>query len=392
VTDAPIIIIGTGLAGYSVARELRKLSSHPLVMISADDGRYYSKPMLSNAYTSGKTPDTIAIASAEKMAEQLNAEIRTQQIVSAIDPEQCSVTSSAGSLNYSSLVLALGADPIAIPVAGDGIDRVYSVNDLQDYGRFRTAIAAAKHIVIMGAGLIGCEFANDLASAGIAVDVVDPAPYPLNRFLPEPAGRALEAALANLNVRWRLGTTLKTVNHEGARLVVTYADGTTCTTDAVLSAVGLRPRIDLARAAGLAVNRGIVVDRTLATTDPKVFAIGDCAEVEGLVLPFVMPIMQAARALAQTLAGNHTPVKYPAMPVIVKTTAYPVIVSPPPANAVGRWDSQSTAEGGIRSLFYGAQDQLLGFALTGTAVQEKNALTKELPALLNENPVEVRQQ
>ncbi len=149
----------------------------------------------------------------------------------------------------------------------------------------------------------------------------------------------------------------------------------------MLSCVGLRPRTALASAAGIHTARGIAVDRFLATSAPDVYAMGDCAEVEGLVLFYVMPLMNAARALAKTLAGAPTPVGYPPMPVVVKTPAHPVVVSPPSPGVMGAWKIE-VLEAGVRALFFDADNKLRGFALTGTAVSEKNALVKELPALL----------
>ena len=158
-------------------------------------------------------------------------------------------------------------------------------------------------------------------------------------------------------------------------------NGETLSTDLMLSAVGLRPRTALADAAGLVVGRGIVVDRFLRSSAEGVYAIGDCAEVEGLLLPFVMPIMQGARALGQTLAGTATPVSYPAMPVTVKTPALPVVVCPPLPGVVGQW--QTTREGdGIRSLFVDDQGGLQGFALSGAAVTDKAGLAARLAAWL----------
>jgi rubredoxin-NAD+ reductase len=378
----PTVILGSGLAGYSLARELRKLApDQELIILSADDGSYYSKPMLSNAFTSKKSPEAIPIASAEQMADQLGATIRPYTKVTAIDPVAHRVVCGDQSLEYAQIVLAIGADPIHIPLAGNAQDRVMSVNDLGDYARFRTAIAGAKHIVIMGAGLIGCEFANDLHNAGIGAEVVDPAPYPLNRFLPEPAGRALALALEKLGVRWRMGQVAQAVDAHGSSLRVSYSDGSASITDAVLSSVGLRPRTGLAATAGIATRRGIVTDRLLATSASNVYALGDCAEVDGLVLPFVMPIMHAARALAKTLSGQATRLSYPAMPVVVKTTAYPIVVSPPSADAIGAWEIQEL-DGGIRALFQSTDGALLGFALAGSATAEKNNLTKALPPVL----------
>jgi rubredoxin-NAD+ reductase len=378
----PIVIVGTGLAGYSVARELRKLDAEtPLLIVTADDGRYYSKPILSNAYTSGKSPDTIALANHAAMAAQLKAEIRVGTRVTALEPEHECLWLDGEAIAYRNLVLALGADPIPVPIAGSAADRVLSVNDLIDYTRFRTAMAGARRIAVMGAGLIGCEFANDLRQGGIEVSVVEPAGWPLSRFVPEPVGRTLERALAELGVAWYLGRVVRSVDHEDGALRVTLSDGTTFAADGVLSAVGLRPRTALAAAAGLGIGRGITVDRYLASSAAGVYALGDCAEVEGLVLPFVMPIMHAARALAKTLAGPPTRVTYPAMPIVVKTVAYPMVVAPPAAGVPGEWEIDLPAAG-ARGLYRGPDGRLLGFALAGEAVAEKNALTRELPPVL----------
>ena len=379
----PIVIIGSGLAGYSLAREFRKLDKDtPLRIITADDGRAYSKPMLSNALTSGKQPEQLATADAAQMSAQLNAVIDTHARVTAINTAQHTVTVDGKDIYYTKLVLALGADVIRLPMQGDAADAVMSVNDLADYTRFRQAISSINRVAIIGAGLIGCEFANDLRNAGMVVDVIAPSKAPLERLLPETAGRALQQGLTDLGVHWHLGKTVTHVNNSSGNVYrLTLSDGSTLETDAVLSCVGLRSRTALAQAAGLQVHHGIVANRLLATSAPDVYALGDCAEVEGLVLLFVMPLMNAARALAKTLAGQPTPVVYPAMPVVIKTPAHPVVASPPPLGIDGEWRIE-TPEGGVRALFFDAQNTLRGFIVTGSVVSEKNALVKEIPALL----------
>ena len=379
----PIVIIGSGLAGYSLAREFRKLDKHtPLRIITADDGRAYSKPMLSNALTSGKTPEQLATADAVQMSTQLNAIIDIHTHISAIDTTQHTVTVNGKEISYAKLVLALGADVIRLPMEGDAASAVMSINDLTDYTHFRRVISGINRVAIIGAGLIGCEFANDLRNAGMAVDVIAPSKAPLDRLLPEPVGRVLQQGLTQCGVNWHLGKTVTHVDSDansGYRL--TLSDGSILKTDAVLSCVGLRSRIALAQSAGLRVRHGIVVNQLLATSAPDVYALGDCAEVEGLVLLFVMPLMNAARALAKTLAGQATPVVYPAMPVVVKTPAHPVVVSPPPQGTSGEWRIE-TPEGGARALFFDAENKLRGFAVTGSVASEKNALVKEIPPLL----------
>ncbi|MBE0619105.1 MAG: FAD-dependent oxidoreductase [Burkholderiales bacterium] len=377
----PVVIVGSGLAGYTLARELRKLDSvTPLTILSRDDASFYSKPMLSNALASGKSAAQIASVSAQQMAAQLGANIIADIEVEAIDTASRTLRAGGAAIRYSKLVLALGADPIELPLEGDGASEVMRVNDLAAYARFRAAIEGKKTVALLGAGLIGCEFANDLATAGYSVRVVDLAPRPLGRLLPEAAAQRVQLALAAIGVVWHLGTTARAVSRTASGLRVELADGTAFAADAVLSAIGLRPRTQLAQCAGLKVQRGIVTDRLLQTSATDVYALGDCAEVDGQSLPYVLPLMQAARALAKTLAGTATPVVYPAMPVVVKTPAMPVVVCPPPAFP-GSWKLQQEA-GGIEARFEDQNGKLLGFALVGAATARKQALTKVAPPLI----------
>jgi rubredoxin-NAD+ reductase len=378
-----IVIIGTGLAGYTAAREFRKLDgSTPLHLISRDAGGFYSKPILSNALALKKTPAQIVLNNAADMERQLAATVSPHSAVSAFDPSARRLTVNGKTIDYAKLVLAVGADPIRLPLAGDAAADVLSVNDVADYQCFRDVLEGKRRIVILGAGLIGCEFANDLRSVGIAVHVIDPAPQPLGRLLPPQAAQFLRAALETAGVRFHFGTTAQSVAHMAAGIAVTLADGTAIETDLVLSAIGLRPRIELARTAGLTVNRGIVTDALLKTSAHDVYALGDCAEVAGYNLPFVMPIMQAARALAKTLHGMPTAVHYPAMPVVVKTPACPTVVCPPPPAVEGQWE-EAVVTDGVRALFHDSAGTVRGFALVGAATKDKQALAKDIPALLS---------
>jgi rubredoxin-NAD+ reductase len=337
--------------------------------------------MLSSAFGSGKTPQSIAMNSAVQMADQLNAIVRTKTHVTAIDPAGHSVSVGDEIIAYSKLVIALGADQIRLPIAGDAAERILTVNDLDEYANFRAALKDHSTVALIGAGLIGSEFANDLTAGGHQVSVVDIAPHPLSRLLPPEGGAMLQRKLADLGVVWHLGTSVTTVEADGDKLRVTLANGHRISVDVVLSAVGLKPRTALALAADIKINRGIVVNRKLETSATDVYALGDCAEVDGLVLPFVMPLMHSARALAATLAGKHTPVSYPAMPVLVKTPACPTIVSPPTPGAEGKWTVTEDADG-VKALFHDASGKLIGFALNGKATAERAALTQQLPPVL----------
>ena len=379
----PIVIIGSGLAGYSVIREFRKFDVEaPVLILSADHGGFYTKPMLSNALATGKTPASLLNSSAEHMADQMKATIRPYSRVISIDPSNKNLVLQDGEkLNYDQLVLALGADQIRLPLEGDGTEEILSVNDLDDYHRFRDALEIKKEIAIIGAGLIGCEFANDLAVAGYHVRVIDISAQPLGRLLPQAGGIFLQRRLEAAGVVFHMDTTTQRVEKSGEKLQLTFTNGETIKADILLTAVGLVPRIALAKTAGIKINRGIVVNQSLQTSYEDVYALGDCAEVDGRVLPFVMPIMHAARALAATLANKPTRARYPAMPVLVKTPACPTVVSPPNPGAKGEWQVEETQDS-VKALFQNVENKLLGYALLGVATKEKNVLAKQLPPVM----------
>ncbi len=379
----PVIVLGSGLAGYNLAREFRKLDKQtPLVIISRDQAGFYSKPMLSNALASNKTAAALVMKPAATMATELNATVIANATVTQIDTAARSIALGDGrTLAYRDLVLALGADPIRLPLAGDAADTVLSVNDLDDYARFAERLDGVKRVAILGGGLIGCEFANDLLARGIAPTVLDLADWPLSRLLPEAAGARMRERLEAAGVAFRFGVSAVRVDRAAGELHVALSNGSRVACDLVLSAIGLRPRTTLANEAGLQVNRGVVTDPFLATSATHVYTVGDCAEVEGHCLPYVLPIMQQVRALAATLTGTTTKLIYPAMAVTVKTPACPTVVCPPPADAEGTWIVKTTDDG-CDARFVADDGALLGFALLGTATSQRQALVAAVPALL----------
>jgi rubredoxin-NAD+ reductase len=378
--EKPIVVLGSGLAGYTAVREFRKLNADTLVtLISRDSADFYSKPMLSNAFAQGKDAGSLVQTSAIKMAEQLHIKVLAHTEVNAIDRFEKKLDTSSGSLEYDKLVLALGADPIRIPIQGNAADAVISVNDLTDYAKLRKVLKGANSISIMGAGLIGCEFANDLAAAGYQVTVIDPGTYPLASLMPELAGKQLLQPLSRLGVTWRFGTSVQSINSASNGYVLTLADGSVENADIVMSAVGLRPRVQLALETGLEVNRGIVINDRLRTSDNSIFALGDCAEIDGKVLPFVLPIMHKGRALARILNDQSAELIFPVMPIVIKTAAHPIAVLPVPRDLTGEWRILASGVG-IRMGFFDAQDKIKGFVLTGEYAGERSAMTKMLDA------------
>lgn len=390
-TNKTIVIIGSGLAGYTLAMTLRRLEkkkSQPLsrlLIITADDGAFYPKPMLSTALTHNKTPDMLIAHSAKAMEEQLEATIYTRAVAAAVeaDKKQVWIQGRKDSIPYTALVFACGAHPLTLPCS-HAIEPspLRTVNNLEDYKVFRNELLGKKRIAIIGAGLVGCEFANDLANVGIAVDIVAMADQPLERLLPPLLAKSLKACLSEKGVNWHLSNQVRSIEEiagqENYRLHL--MGGTTLDVDGVLSAIGLAPNVSLARSAGIAVERGIVVDRYLRTSCPSIYALGDCAEVNGVLMYFVAPLRQCAQALAQTLAGCETAVSYPPMPVLVKTPSCPIVVSPPPEHCDGKWVMEGNGHH-FSALFFDKQAVLRGFALTGNCTRERARWTRELPPI-----------
>ena len=380
VSKNPIVIVGSGLAGYNLAQEFRKLDTDTtLVIITRCDGRYYYKPSLSNALAKEQVPATFAMADVTKMEQRLNAAIRTKTTVSHINAGQRQLFTQNEHITYSKLILACGAN-VVTPALMGATHAVHYVNNLQDYELLRDSLPGKKRIAILGAGFVGCEFANTLLAAGYEVDIVAPSHYPLQRLLPEKVGLALKQGLAAKGANWHLQDVVTEITDTGAGYQVTLGSKAVFPADMILSTVGLRPNTGLAEIAGLAINWGIQVDRHLQTSVEDIYALGDCAEVEGQVLQFVAPLLHGARALAKTLAGELTPVNYPAMPIVLKTPACPLVLLAPPSGCAGEW-LLSGDDANIAARFVDVDQRLRGFALTGKAVVEKTQLTKEISGL-----------
>lgn len=386
----PIIIVGSGMAGYTLAREFRKLNAEQaLVMICSDDAVNYAKPTLSNALVGKKAPEQIALGDAEKMSAQLNMQIIHHATVTSISADQHQLTYTKNgqveNLIYSKLILAVGANPIRLAISGDGADDIHVVNSLIDYREFRSKLDLKqdKRVVILGAGLIGCEFANDLQNTGHQAIVIDLAPQPLGRLLPEHVAHAFQQNLEETGIQFALSTTVDRVSkNSDESYTVTLANGQSFTADVVLSAVGLQPNTSVAQEAGIHTSRGIVTNTLMETNKTDIYALGDCAEVNGLLLPYVMPIMQQARALAKTLSGENTQVHYPAMPVAVKTPAAPLTVLPVPQGVEATWETEELDDGMIAKAL-DQESTLRGFVLLGpTAAKQRLTLTKLVPDLI----------
>ena len=369
----PVVIIGSGHAGYGLAAALRKQDPNiDIRVLTRECGHVYSKPALSIALAQGRSAAALASESPLAIEQRLGIRVYPHCHVERIDVQSRRLHTNLGEMSYGQLVLASGAAPIRIPVEGDA-QAMVSVNNLADYQAFRTQLEGVRRIAILGDGLIGCEFANDLASSGYEVRVIGLGTWPMTRLLPQAAGEHLQKALTDLGVQWSLQTTLQRIDRGEDGFNLSLANGEKHQADLVLSAVGLRPNHDLAMASGVGCGRGIKVDDYLQTSAPGIYALGDCIEINGQLLPYLAPINQGIEALARTLLGQPTAVRYPLMPVTVKTPAAPLCLLPVPFDCTGEWRIEPTADG-LSAAFHDDAGALRAFALLGRQAQQQRSV------------------
>jgi rubredoxin-NAD+ reductase len=368
----PIVIIGSGYAGYGLAQALRKADAEVEIrVLTQESGHLYSKPALSIGLSQGKSAEALSGESPLAIEQRLNIRVYPHCKVLGIDSAKRRLRTSFGEMEYGQLVLASGAQPIRLSIKGDTA-AMLSVNNLQDYHGFRERLTGVQRVAILGDGLIGCEFANDLAHNGFSVDVIGLGRWPMERLLPAEAGQVLQNALGDLGVKWHLQNTVEAIEASGQGYALKLAGGQTLEADLVLSAVGLRPDLSLAKNAGLAVGRGIQVNARLQTSAPGIYALGDCIEIDGQLLPYLAPINQGIQALSKTLLGQPTDVHYPLMPVTVKTPAVPLCLLAPAMAGEGQWRCTPTPDG-MSAGFYDAEGRLNGFVLLGRQAQTQRS-------------------
>lgn len=376
------LIIGAGHAGYSLAKELRKLDqTRSICLISSDSADYYSKPLLSNGFSKHKSATDFIQKTAGQMADELNIAIWPYCNAEHLDAERYQLRTNKGTIKYQQLVLATGASPVqlSLPAATEGL--VWSVNDLADFRNFLQQSQGKQKITVLGAGLVGIEYANDLATAGFQVSVIALEHQPLAQLVPPQLGEVLQQQLKALGVEFYWGSAIADAEFSDQQLRLTLTDGCSLTTELILSAVGLKPNLQLAIQAGLDCGKGIKVSQTLATSIADIYALGDCAEVCGHNLMYIQPISLSAKALALTLTGQTTAVQFPVMPVIVKSPALPVVSWPVTPQQPGEWTIEGQKLDWIAK-FQSPSGVLLGFALTGKMVAQRLRLAKEMPALI----------
>jgi len=372
-----IVVIGSGFAAQLV-KSLRKLDAEqPIRLITADSGDEYNKPDLSHVVSRGCPAAAMTRQSGSDFAEQQRIALLPHCPVHGIDPARRLVLTEQGEFPYGQLVLATGASAARPDLPGS--EHLVTLNSQQEYAATEAQLRQARRILVLGAGLIGCELAMDMASDGREVTLLDLADSPLSALLPATLTQPLQQALRTQGVSLQFGTGLARMDAQpGDGWRVTLTDGRISEQDLVIAAIGLRPNLALARGAGLAVERGILVDDRLQTSDPHIFALGDCVQWLGQLLPFLQPIVLGANALARTLLGTPTPLTLPPMLVKVKTPRYPLQLAGRTRGEDLAWQCRWNSRGMVAEA-HGEDGKLYGFVVGGDQMSAAFPLLRQLP-------------
>lgn len=345
-----IVILGAGRAGWEAASALRALDTAvPITIVSACRGDVYDKPTLSIACARETPPERLVRESAADAAGRLRVRLLHGTHAVRLETATRRLRTTRGTLRYRHLVLAHGATPR--PAAALPPSVCWRINDLEAYRRLRAALGTGScRIVIVGAGLVGSELANDLALSGHAVTLLDTCERPLAAQLPVRAAERLIEAWRDLSLHFVGGLQVESVMRLADIVRVTTACGRRFEADQVIAATGLTAATGLARVAGLAVDDGgiAVETETLRTSDPRVFALGDCASVAGRAQRYIEPIGRQAQAIASAILGDGQVRFEPkAVPLRIKTGSMPITLHGVP-NAHGRWSVDCDAGGELR--------------------------------------------
>lgn len=378
-----LVIIGSGLAAYTVAKEWRKLNPEAsLCMVTRSAGDYYSKPMLSNVMKQNKMPQDLSMATADEMARKLDATMVTDSVVSKLDVKNHELFIDETAIKYDKCVLALGASTIRPPFVGSAVDDVFHVNELEDYELFYNAVCDAQSVTIIGSGLVGSEFANDILSLGKKVNILSMDSYPLAQLVVPEIGFEIDQAFGQAGIHCLWNAKVESIDRKDGLISVGYqCEGELrhVTSDVVLSAVGIKANTQLALGAGIVCDAGGICTNDLGQTSaPDIFALGDCANINGFKDCYVAPILLAAKAIAKNLVGDITQINFPIMPIVVKTPLYPIACVPLYRSDVeGKWQVE-VLDKGMCAKFMSHDEHVLAFVLASGAVGMRRELLQQM--------------
>ncbi len=367
-----LIIIGTGVAGYLLAKEWRRRSpDKSLLLITEGEGNFYMKPMLSQAFLLNKTADDLIQKSVQEMREELSADVLINTPVEKLNLTEDKIICKNGTeYFYHNVVLALGSSPRKIPA----LQSLPSINQWNDYRLGREQLKKAKRVAIIGAGLVGVEFAHDWAAHGFEVDLIHDQETPMDTLLPSFIGEAVRDALIKLGVHWYPNEIVSEASTQRIRCVQSER-----MVDWAVSCTGLIPNTQMAKEAGLTVNKAVSVDAYGRTSHHNVYALGECAQVCGVSTGYIAPIREQACSIAATLSGQPTTIPQQIFPIVVKTPSQPTVVAFQHQKK-GLWAFEGC--GSERQALLLDNQQTTGFALTGiTTVKKRMELLKTLRGL-----------
>ena len=303
----PLVIVGQGMAGTKLAEELcqRALGRYSIILVGAEPYRAYNRVLLSSLLAREMTVDDIQLKPLAWWPKNGITNVFGRPVTGVDRAKKTIVFNNGVEIAYSKLVLATGSHAIKLPTPGMDLPGAITFRAMDDVGTMLDAARAGRPAVVIGGGLLGLEAAYGLAKAGVRVTLLHIAPRLMERQLDEPAALLLRAAIEDKGCEVILGADTVRVRGTSRVEAVELADGRVIPADLLVCAVGVRPNIALAKDAGLPCNRGILVDDQMRTSDPDVFAIGECAEHRGVAYGLVEPAYEHARTVARTLAGER---------------------------------------------------------------------------------------
>lgn len=374
-----VLIIGGGIAGFSLAREIRKLNPNQQITLLSRDTQLFDRDEFPRLLADPTAKATVT--DYETLAQDLRLTL-ANCTVQSLDPIHHSVTTDQGEFEADRIILATGSSPMLPSFSRDLPGLMTAVTHVNILEKVRARLGAIRDVAIVGGGVAGCEFANALATLGKHVTVIEQHGGPLFELMPIDARRHLIAELEAIGVKFHFNARCASACREGLRAQLSLTDGKRVEADLVIAAIGTVPNTKLAQAAGLNVGKGIIVDKRMETSHTHIYALGDCAEVAGMVLPYRAPIAYQAKALAKTMNGVATAVDYPPLPISLNTPACPTMISPPKRGAQGQWETL-VVENGLNASFVDDYGRLSGFVLMGAETVEVEFLKVEVPNWLN---------
>lgn len=302
----PLVIVGNGMAAARLVDELAKtsLGRYAVAVIGEEPRLAYNRVLLSSVLAGETGSHEIELRPADWWRHR-GVTVRYGYRVSEIDTGRRELKiEGEESMEYSKLVLAVGSTPLRLNVPGADLSGVHTFRDTRDVDLLLTLAAARKRVVVVGGGLLGLEAAYGLAKAGAPVTLLHLMDRLMERQLDAPAADLLKTLVERKGIRILLNASTARIHGEGHVEAVELADGSRIEADAVIFAAGIRPNIALAKDAGIAVNRGIVVNDEMQTASPDIYALGECAEHRGTCYGLVEPAYEQARVLARHLSGR----------------------------------------------------------------------------------------